>query len=559
VWAVGQLALNGFLGKCLPTKASRELAPTRYTTWFLACPSGECEILPALPTARFRFVLAFDAARRKAEFDRKDARMSHSWAAGTVFRRMELSVQQRDCPFCGSYMHVCCHRLRHLFTLDGPVELLLRLVSCPHEECAGQGRTYSPEAETAVAMPRWTLGWDVFCWLGHRRFSRHWSIPTLRAELHDRWQIDVSADAIEKHLRRYQTMLAARQSDLELLGREYREVGSVQLAIDGLQPEKGHETLYVVRELKQKRVWFAQALLSSASSEVRVLFEQARAWSEQLKVEVSGWMSDKQEAFVQGVAAVFPGVPHRFCENHFLRDLAKPMLEADNSAKVQLRRKVRGLRAIEREVLEQRRCSAAEASGPSAGQSVASKPEATCQPAADCAQLGSGAAGSATAGAAGSAPPAARPAVPEIAPSEPFAAERAAAGPSPSPLAGSPSTAAGSATAGAAGAAPPAARLVEVQSPTTSRAIQDRICLETFPEVDAVTVAGTRVGDDEPSPEDAGAVVLDYCAAVRAILNNDQGGPLRPPGLRMAEALGEVRASLERNLAAKKGGPRKDC
>jgi hypothetical protein len=64
-------------------------------------------------------------------------------------------------------MHVCCHRLRHLFTLDGPVELLLRLVSCPHEECAGQGRTYSPEAETAVAMPRWTLGWDVFCWLGY--------------------------------------------------------------------------------------------------------------------------------------------------------------------------------------------------------------------------------------------------------------------------------------------------------------------------------------------------------------------------------------------------------
>ncbi len=35
------------------------------------------------------------------------------------------------------------------------------------------------------------------------------------------------------------------------------------LTIDGLQPEKGHETLYVVRELKGKRVWFAQALLST--------------------------------------------------------------------------------------------------------------------------------------------------------------------------------------------------------------------------------------------------------------------------------------------------------
>jgi len=49
-------------------------------------------------------------------------------------------------------------------------------------------------------------------------------------------------------------------------------------------------------------------------------------------------------------------------------------------------------------------------------------------------------------------------------------------------------------------------------------------------------------------------VVLDYCAAVRGILNDDQGGPLHPPGLRMAEALEDVRASLQRNLEAKKGG-----
>jgi hypothetical protein len=57
--------------------------------------------------------------------------------------------------------------------------------------------------------------------------------------------------------------------------------------------------------------------------------------------------------------------------------------------------------------------------------------------------------------------------------------------------------------------------------------------------------------------EPAGGVVLDYCAAVRGILNDDQGGPLHPPGVRMAEALGEVQESLQRNLGAKKGGSRK--
>jgi hypothetical protein len=51
---------------------------------------------------------------------------------------------------------------------------------------------------------------------------------------------------------------------------------------------------------------------------------------------------------------------------------------------------------------------------------------------------------------------------------------------------------------------------------------------------------------------------LAYCAAVRGILNDDQGGPLDPPGLRMAEALQEVKESIDRNVAAEKGGRQKD-
>jgi len=52
-----------------------------------------------------------------------------------------------------------------------------------------------------------------------------------------------------------------------------------------------------------------------------------------------------------------------------------------------------------------------------------------------------------------------------------------------------------------------------------------------------------------------GSVVLDDCTAVRGILNDDQGGPLHPPGLRMAEALKEVQASIPRNWDEKKQRP----
>ena len=73
-------------------------------------------------------------------------------------------------------------------------------------------------------------------------------------------------DAIAKYIRRYQVMLAARQQDPQALRRQYESVDEIVLSIDGLQPEKGHETLYVVRELTQKRVWFAKPLGSSCVS-----------------------------------------------------------------------------------------------------------------------------------------------------------------------------------------------------------------------------------------------------------------------------------------------------
>jgi hypothetical protein len=178
-------------------------------------------------------------------------------------------------------------------------------------------------------------------------------------------------------------------------------------------------------------VWFAEALISATHDEVQRLIAQAKAWALSLHKKVSLWISDKQDAFVTGIAAEFPGVPHRYCDNRFLRDLAKPVWEADSHAKVQMRRKVRGLRNVEQAVLKRQKIEASK----------------------------------------------------ELAGNDPAATMTVIVGP----------------------ANPP------------------------FPVIDS-----------------ASAVVLDYCAAVRGILNDDQGGPLHPPGLRMADALKEVRESIQR-------------
>ena len=246
--------------------------------------------------------------------------MRHRWPEDTRFTRLVLEVEDNVCTVCGGVLHICDHRRHRIFTLQGPVEMVCKLAHCADRQCAAHAKTRSPYAETTLTLPWWLIGWDVFCWMGHRRFARHWSVPQIRRELADTYQIPLSADAIEDAVRRYQTMLTARQQDPQGVAAAYRNVAALILSIDGLQPEKGHETLYVVRELNAKRMWFAEALLSSNADEVRRLLMQARAWATRLGLPVHLWLSDKQDAFVTGIAAEFPGIPPRYCVNHFLRD-----------------------------------------------------------------------------------------------------------------------------------------------------------------------------------------------------------------------------------------------
>src|SRR5664279_4626588 len=279
-------------------------------------------------------------------------RMAYRWPVDTDFALCELDVLDRHCPVCGRMMHICDHRYRRFHTLDGPVQLVCKLNHCPDPACPGHTKTKSPELEITLALPQVAIAWDVFCWIGHRRCSRHMAISLIQSELQDDYQIKLSEDAIDQYIRRYQVMLAARQQDAESLRRQYESVPEIILCIDGLQPEKGHETLYVVRELTQKRVWFAEPLISATEDEVRRLIQKAKEWARSLGKPVGLWVSDKQDAFVKGIAAEFPDVPHRYCDNHFLRDVAKPVLEADSHAKVAMRKKVRGLRKIEQAVLK---------------------------------------------------------------------------------------------------------------------------------------------------------------------------------------------------------------
>src|SRR5262249_3816578 len=69
-----------------------------------------------------------------------------------------------------------------------------------------------------------------------------------------------------------------------------------------------------------------------------------------LAVPVMGVISDGQLSIRRAVAAALPDVPHQLCHFHYLREAAKPIYEADRHAKKELKKRVRGVRPIERQL-----------------------------------------------------------------------------------------------------------------------------------------------------------------------------------------------------------------
>ena len=69
-----------------------------------------------------------------------------------------------------------------------------------------------------------------------------------------------------------------------------------------------------------------------------------------LGVPIIGVVSDGQASIRCAVAKALPNVPHQLCHFHYLREAAKPVYEADRHAKKELKKRLRGVRPIERQL-----------------------------------------------------------------------------------------------------------------------------------------------------------------------------------------------------------------
>lgn len=263
--------------------------------------------------------------------------------------RVTLNCCHDRCWVCGSRMWVAYHDHRQVMTLGGLIGLTVPVRRCRNPECERYHKPYRPEEEGGYALPHGEFGLDVIALVGALRYSGHRSVPEIHRELTER-RVGISERSVTEQLYRYEELMALRLAEDERLKTLLREQGRVILALDGLQPDVGHEVLWVLRDCLSGEVLLARSLLSATESELAPLLVGVRG---ALPVPIRGVVSDGQHSIRNAVRSALPGVPHQLCQFHYLREAAKPIYEADRHAKKELKKHVRGVRPIER-VLEGR-------------------------------------------------------------------------------------------------------------------------------------------------------------------------------------------------------------
>jgi hypothetical protein len=261
-------------------------------------------------------------------------------------RELELTTSTRRCPGCDGPLWAAYKNRRTVVTLDGVVRLAVQVRRCRATGCPRLGVPLRPEDEGRVALPESEFGLDVIALVGRLRHAEHRSVPEIHAELLRRG-VPICVRSAGNLLDRYDELLALSCCDAVRLRRITAQAGRVILAIDGLQPDVGHEVLWVLRDALSGEVLLARSLLSSCQDDLAKLLREATA---ALPVPVAGVISDGQASIRNAAKAALDGVPHQLCQFHYLREAATPVYEADRHVKVTLKKGVRGVRPIERKV-----------------------------------------------------------------------------------------------------------------------------------------------------------------------------------------------------------------
>lgn len=253
-----------------------------------------------------------------------------------------FTADEARCPVCGHDAVISQWRGRHVERLDGFHLVAMRDRRCPVRTCSGRSTIFRPVDEHRFALKKDVYGLDVMFEIAERRLQDDLSFQEITRRLNARG-VPITLKTACESFKRFVALTSCCSGESEEVRARLRAQGGMVVMVDGVQFDDRSPVLYLVVDTISRTPLFAQRQPVRSEKALRSLLERLEA----MDVPIKAFVTDMEKGLVPAIRAVFPEVPHQFCQLHFLKRCAaaldKPLAglgaEVDRAAE-----KVRRLR-----------------------------------------------------------------------------------------------------------------------------------------------------------------------------------------------------------------------
>jgi hypothetical protein len=207
---------------------------------------------------------------------------------------------------------------------------------CPQADCPGAAQVYRSHKAESTHLKYRRFSREMVVRIGRQCFWQHQTRDEVYAWLTQDLHLDICEREISNLVLDFLALLKAAQP--AKIRHKLSFLKWLVISVDGMQPEKGNDCLYIVREI-QCGVTLLAVNLEESSQEALCehLFEPLKDLAQEFGLPWRGVVSDAQESLRLAVAQSLKGVPHQACQSHCLRDAGKLTFEADRAMKKELK------------------------------------------------------------------------------------------------------------------------------------------------------------------------------------------------------------------------------
>lgn len=268
--------------------------------------------------------------------------------AGAEYLR--LVAPQQDCFFCGRALAICETQVRYVRTLTSLLHVEGKGKKCTSLTCGHEGLRYrSPEVGHLVLKAH-EFGRDVVMWCGDQHIREKVSIPRVHKRLLSDFGVPISERSVGNLVDDYVALCHCVAGDTGRLRERLKKQGGLVVCVDGVHFDEGSPVLYVQREVISGEVLYSEPRLARSKEDLVPMLRRSAELAAEIGVPIVGIVSDKEKSLVPAIAEVFDGIPHQFCQTHFLGNLAKPLKEDDQELARGAKETVLALRKVQRTI-----------------------------------------------------------------------------------------------------------------------------------------------------------------------------------------------------------------